>query len=778
MIKSNSSYLNLKLHQLNFVLLIFLTLILNITGTNAQTATVTAFTGQSCAGTRFGSDLNCTANDFSSSLTFDQPAATALSSCISGQQVTIDILASVTSNSPVRYDGAFFTGENGVSPSLNNAANSCSIGVFPSTPLPYQNLDVDSCGDYAATSSSTLLIKSIKVNCKPAPGTNLLALPYTLVFNNQVGSTACTPANVTAATTSKCVSSSTATVTGVVVNGYIKVTKATNPVGEAQSFGFTSSSTGTQTPASFSLTDGASQFVQVPFSGTGAGQTLTVTESAASGWGPDASIACLSPSGGSASSYVTVNNTTRTITANLTTTNYGVNCTVNNYKIPVVAIQKKTIGGTGGPFSFTQTNLASTPASISTSTANTATPTTPTAINVTTVLADVTITEPAVSGYVLSGANCTDGNSALTGNTGSIGTLVGNTLTIPATDVKYGSNYICVFTNQKLPTLTLTKISVGGTGSFIFTGNNGWSSQTITTATAGTGLAGATQILSVIGTATTINEAPAGGFGLTAVACTGLGSGGTATVSGNSFTFDVAATAAGSAIACTVTNKTATVKVQKITSGGFGGPFSFTQTNLASTPTAIATTVASTATPASPTAINATTLATTVTLTEPAISGFFISSASCSDANSAFTGNTGLIGTLSTTTLTIPAVNIKAGSDFTCVFTNIKGAPQLTIVKTASSSGPFSVGQVITYTYKVTNNGNVAMTAIVVADTHNGNGIFVGPKNEVIFNDVAPASDSSDPSGNNGIWDVIGVGDTVKFTATYTVTQNDIDTLQ
>ena len=119
-----------------------------------------------------------------------------------------------------------------------------------------------------------------------------------------------------------------------------------------------------------------------------------------------------------------------------------------------------------------------------------------------------------------------------------------------------------------------------------------------------------------------------------------------------------------------------------------------------------------------------------------------------------------------------------AGSAFTCAFFNAKEAPQLLILKTANSAGPVNVGAVITYTYKVTNTGNVAMTAVSVNDIHNGTGTFVSPTNETLTTDVVPLGDSTDASGNNGVWDTLGPGDTVTFTATYTVTQHDVDYLQ
>jgi Calx-beta domain/Domain of unknown function DUF11 len=109
--------------------------------------------------------------------------------------------------------------------------------------------------------------------------------------------------------------------------------------------------------------------------------------------------------------------------------------------------------------------------------------------------------------------------------------------------------------------------------------------------------------------------------------------------------------------------------------------------------------------------------------------------------------------------------------------TTITRTPQLTILKTPSTPGPVPVGTVITYTYTVTNSGNVTMSAVNVNDVHNGSGVFTGPSNETLLTDVAPAGDSTDAT-INGSWDTLAPGDTLTFTATYVVTQNDVDTLQ
>ena len=300
-----------------------------------------------------------------------------------------------------------------------------------------------------------------------------------------------------------------------------------------------------------------------------------------------------------------------------------------------------------------------------------------------TINAGNTITLPAETGTNIGNYTTTVAcaNATNTPSNAANGQAAG-TLVIAAADA--GKALVCTYTNTKLPTVTITKISQGGTGSFTFTGTNGYAGDTIATSTAGVPVAGVTRTLTAMGVATTITEsAPPTGYTLTGISCTGLGSGGTATpnLATRSVALDAAATAAGANIACTFTNtKTPTVKVQKTTLGGFGGPFNFAQTNMASAPAATTTVAASTAAPAAPTAINVTTIGTAVTLTETPAAGFVLTAASCTDANSAVTGNTGVIGTLAGSTLTIPAANVVAGADFTCVFTNAK-SPTLQLAK-------------------------------------------------------------------------------------------------
>ena len=105
-----------------------------------------------------------------------------------------------------------------------------------------------------------------------------------------------------------------------------------------------------------------------------------------------------------------------------------------------------------------------------------------------------------------------------------------------------------------------------------------------------------------------------------------------------------------------------------------------------------------------------------------------------------------------------PAVQ-DVGTDLTAS-TTIPAVPALTIDKTADTAGPLIVGQVVNYTYLVTNTGNVTISGVDVNETSfNGTGTPVPNPTTVGSTTLAP-------------------GGTVTFTASYTVTQADIDTLQ
>jgi uncharacterized repeat protein (TIGR01451 family) len=107
--------------------------------------------------------------------------------------------------------------------------------------------------------------------------------------------------------------------------------------------------------------------------------------------------------------------------------------------------------------------------------------------------------------------------------------------------------------------VTVRKVSNAGTGSFTFSGTNGWITQSIATVSPGTAVNSQSQGLLVAGVATTIVEAAPTGFTLESIVCTGVGTGtASATINGTnggSVLLNAAATAAGNNVVCTFTNR-------------------------------------------------------------------------------------------------------------------------------------------------------------------------------------------------------------------------------
>ncbi len=396
-----------------------------------------------------------------------------------------------------------------------------------------------------------------------------------------------------------------------------------------------------------------------------------------------------------------------------------------------VAVRKITTGAAGGAFSFTQTNLASNPAPITTTQVGTATPAAPAAIAVNTLGTAITLTEASVAGFTLTSASCVDTNSSVTGNPSApFGVLAGNVLTIPASNVKSAARLVCTFTNAKIPTVAVQKITTGGFGgSFGFSQTNLTSNPGAISTTAANTATPASPIpidVSSLNTNVTLTESGVAGYLLSSASCTDTNSAVTnnpstpiGTLAGNVLTIPAANIRAGATFNCVFSNALRpTVSVQKITTGGVGGPFSYTQTNLSASPAPITTTTAGTATPNAPTAIAVNSLNANVTLTENLASEYSFSSASCTDTNNAASGNpSGSIGSVSGNTLTIPVANIRAGSKFNCVFTNNFQNAAMTVEKTVVTPYSSTAGSTIAYNFSVVNTGNVAISSIAVTDS-------------------------------------------------------------
>jgi large repetitive protein len=105
-------------------------------------------------------------------------------------------------------------------------------------------------------------------------------------------------------------------------------------------------------------------------------------------------------------------------------------------------------------------------------------------------------------------------------------------------------------------------------------------------------------------------------------------------------------------------------------------------------------------------------------------------------------------------------------------------APALQISKVATPDTNVPAGTVVTYTYTVLNAGNQVLTNIALTDVHNGSGAAPLPRNELLTSDTGAPNDSSDAASNDGVWSVLAPGDVITLTATYTITQTDVDQRQ
>lgn len=438
------------------------------------------------------------------------------------------------------------------------------------------------------------------------------------------------------------------------------------------------------------------------------GTPVTLTEGVATGFA-SAGATCTD-----ANSAVTGNSTPVTSASNAITILAGnikagvdYTCLFSNNSVPTVKVQKTTLGSASSPttFSFSTTGLTGSISPIATTAAGVATPASPTALSGT-VGTPANITESVTSGYAIANWTCSDANAATTGNSTAL-TGSSATAAIPATNMVAGADYTCNFTNTKLPTITLTKVSNGATGAFSFTGTNGFANQTITTTASGTGVTGPTQALSAASTATTVTESIPSGYAVASITCTGLGSGGTATpnLAAGSVAVDGAATAAGSNLACTFNNtKLPTIAITKISNGGVG-TFSFTGTN-GFVNQGITTSTSGTGVTGTTQVLGAAATATRVTETIP--SGYTLSNITCSGAGA---GNT----TMNTAGgyVDITAAGVPAGAAINCSFTNDK-LPSLTLVKTVSNTHG---GTVAANSVNLTATGPTTISGVTGAST-------------------------------------------------------------
>ena len=143
---------------------------------------------------------------------------------------------------------------------------------------------------------------------------------------------------------------------------------------------------------------------------------------------------------------------------NVTTS--GVPASINIIDGAKIKIAKNSVNGTGTFNYINLSNLVNSTTAVTTDSVTTVTTgTTATSAQqlwAQTLNTDVSFTESALAGYVLSGVSCVDANSGVTGNTGTFWTRVNNIVTIPAVRIKEGANITCTFTNTKLIYVDIT----------------------------------------------------------------------------------------------------------------------------------------------------------------------------------------------------------------------------------------------------------------------------------------------------------------------------------
>jgi uncharacterized repeat protein (TIGR01451 family) len=130
-----------------------------------------------------------------------------------------------------------------------------------------------------------------------------------------------------------------------------------------------------------------------------------------------------------------------------------------------------------------------------------------------------------------------------------------------------------------------------------------------------------------------------------------------------------------------------------------------------------------------------------------------------------------------------PVAGVLAAVTPSTAKTIIPANPKMSIAKSfvfTTDNGTLTkadVGDVITYTYVVTNTGNVSITSLSINDIHEGVALSGQPANETLTSDgpLAPGTVSSDSVANNAVYSTIRPGAVVTFTYVHTVTQAEVD---
>jgi hypothetical protein len=582
------------------------------------------FPANSCAGDRDVGSLVCTSND----ITIADITVTSAGSCIAGTTVNLDMTVNLQVGANQRYNVGVFIAGDGKRADIsaaNGGSSSCSVFSTPFSPLPFNNVDGNACGDIAGSNTvASVNLTNVPVLCQ-ADINGFLVLPAVVTWENNAGTATSCQAPVSqwvqAGTKAKC-NVSTTTSTPVVVLGSITINKTT--AGGNGTFNYTGTGTGI-TPFAITTVGGTGTNAIGNLATNNA--VYTITESGMGGF---------ALTGLSCSSGGTGNVGTATATITLTPANPNVTCTYTNSQPGSIAITKNTVGG-DGTFGFTGTGTGISPFSITTVGA--------TGTQTFTGLGAgaYTITENLPAGYDLTALSCSGGTASTD--------LATRTATIT---LGVGGSVLCTFTDTKRGSITTVKNTNGGDGTFNFTGTgSGVAPFSITTVNN----VGSNTIGNLVPGAYTIAETVPAGWSLTGLACTDPSNNSTGNIGNGTATINVGP---GEGVVCTfVDTQASSIVINKSAVGG-NSTFSFTSTVPGGASFPITTVGGS-----GSAAFNGVAPGT-YTVTEAVPAGWSLTALSCADPTGNSTGNVG------TATATI---DLAAGETISCTFTDTAAGP-------------------------------------------------------------------------------------------------------
>lgn len=734
---------------------------------------VAAISDQACVGTHAGTDLGCTAKEFTVSTTFSAAPGTP-PMCVAGNSFDFLVDLQLSGSNANRYDITFYTGQTGNAPDVNDSTKLCSAAAFPLTlPSPWGSLDgnLNLCADYIAAGDSIVRVNRIKVKCE-GDTAGYLKVPFTLAYEQNTGNPTCnpaTPSTYPVPTKSKCQTgiSSVAGTVRVFSGAYVDVTKQTLPDGDSQAFTFNASgpagssvialtgsttlgldtpTDGTYTPTtataasnsvnSINLSDG--QTARFYINALTTSQTLTISEATTTNWETTAAITCTNVAG---TPNPTVNNTNRTITTNLSTANSAAACTITNTKRSRITLVKSingradsadqfTVSASGGGTLTGTTSVTTAGSGTTASTTFFSSPNTPL------TLTDTKAAGPTpLTGYFsnLTCSNAFAGPGATPNSSLPNGLLTTSTSITPAP----GDDITCTFTNTRKVYLTLRKnwvnALVNDAVNVTATGLTTLASTANSTNEIDMGSVQGVRVGDVITIGETFVTGTAANYAA-ALACVG-----TSGLSGNTLTVGTADTT----IVCTYTNtrKAVDFSLRKTWVNAIvGNAVNVTATGL--------TPLASTADTASETdsgGVQTVRAGDMLTIGETFTTGSAVNYAAVLTC----TGTGGLSGT----TLTIGS----GDSSIVCTYSNtFSGLPLISILKSANGVTNANPGQTITYRVQITNSGSGIGTNVVLRDDLSPYGAFrldsYGPGTPFSFSDSASGLSLGTPeySINNG----------------------------